>query len=138
MLRKLDRVMQSTVHQLPPTATIYEAASIMKDKGCGSIVVVSEGKLQGIFTSGDLVKRVAAGKLNLGKTKLADVMTRKPDTVTRATLAIDALRMMQDGHYRHLPVVESGRVIGIVSRRDFFGQEQSIIDEEDRLSETMR
>ena len=65
-------------------------------------------------------------------------MTQNPDTVDPATLAIDALRMMQDGHYRHLPVLEGQRVVGIVSRRDFFGHEQSIVEEQDHLRETMR
>ena len=138
MLRQINAAMQPKVHQLPPTATVAEAAVLMKEKNCGCVVVTVKGHLHGIFTSGDLVKRVIAAGLDPAKARLEQVMTRKPDSVGKATLAVDALRMMQDGHYRHLPVVESGRLLGIISRRDFFGQEQSIIDDEDRLSEVMR
>jgi CBS domain-containing protein len=138
MLRKIEAAMKGKVHQLPPTATVHEAARLMKAQDCGCVVVTSDGKLKGIFTSGDLVKRVAAEARDPAKTKLSQVMTPKPDTVTRAALAIDALRMMHDGHYRHLPVVERGRLLGIVSRRDFFGQEFSIVEEEDHFSEVLR
>lgn len=138
MLRRIDSAMQAKVHQLPPTATVAEAARLMKAKNCGCVVVTAKGRLKGIFTSGDLVKRVTADGLNPADATLEQVMTRKPDVVGPSTLAIDALRMMQDGHYRHLPVTVSGKIVGIVSRRDFFGQEQNIVDEEDRLSEVMR
>jgi|CXWL01.1.fsa_nt_gi CBS domain-containing protein len=138
MLRKIESAMQPKVHQLPPNATIYRAAKLMKQKGCGCVVVTDKGKVRGIFTSGDMVTRVAADGQNPTTTTLAEVMTRKPDTVTRATLAIDALRKMHDGHYRHLPVVEKGRLRGIISRRDFFGQELSIIEDEDHFSEVIR
>lgn len=138
MLRKIESAMQPKVHQLPPNATIYRAARLMQQKGCGCVVVSEKGKVKGIFTSGDMVTRVVAENRDPAGTTLAEVMTRKPDTVTRATLAIDALRMMQDGHYRHLPVVEKDRLRGIISRRDFFGQELSIIEEEDHFSEVLR
>ena len=138
MLRKIENFMKPKVHQLPPDATVYQAAHLMMQKNCAAVVVSAKGRLEGIFTTGDLAKRVAAAKRDPAKTKLADVMTRQPHTVKPATLAIDALRMMQDGRYRHLPVIDQGRIVGIVSRRDFFGQEQVIIEDEDRLSETMR
>ena len=138
MLRKIETAIHRTVHQLPPTATVREAAQLMKKKDCGCVVVTDRGKLRGVFTSCDVVKRVTAEALDLTKTTLAKVMTAKPDTVTRAALAIDALRRMQDGHFRHLPVVERGRLLGIISRRDFFGQELSIVEEEDRISEVLR
>jgi CBS domain-containing protein len=138
MLRKIESFMKRNVHQLPPTATVYDAARLMAAQNCASVVVAADGRLEGIFTSGDLVKRVAAAKRSPAKTRLEEVMTRGPDTVEPAALAIDALRMMQDGRYRHLPVMEGARIVGIVSRRDFFGLEESIVEEEVHLSETMR
>jgi CBS domain-containing protein len=138
MLRTIESFMKPKVHQLPPDATVYQAAHLMTQKNCAAVVVSAKGRLEGIFTSGDLVKRVAAAKRDPAKTKLADVMTSQPETVKPGTLAIDALRMMQDGRYRHLPVIDRDHIVGIVSRRDFFGQEQVIVEDEDRLSETMR
>ena len=138
MLRTIESFMKPKVHQLPLDATVYQAARLMTQKNCAAVVVSAKGRLEGIFTSGDLVKRVAAAKRDPAKTKLVDVMTRQPETVKPSTRAIDALRMMRDGRYRHLPVIDRDHIVGIVSRRDFFGQEQVIVEEEDRLSETMR
>ncbi len=62
-------------------------------------------------------------------------MNPDPDTVSSDTTAIDALRLMQDGGYRHLPVVDGGRVLGVVSRRDFYGVDESRLDDETTLWE---
>jgi hypothetical protein len=82
----------------------------------------------GIFTGRDAVCRVLAeGKDNAG-TKLSEVMTASPKTMTPGATAIDALRLMQDGHFRHLPVIEGNRIVGIVSHGDFRGLELDRID----------
>ena len=62
-------------------------------------------------------------------------MTPDPDTVSPDNTAIEALRMMQDGGYRHLPVVEDGTVLGVASRRDFHGDEKARLEEETGLWE---
>jgi len=84
------------------------------------------------------VKRVAAEKRDPAKTRLSDVMTSEPQTVEPGTLAIDALRAMHDGGFRHLPVVEGGHIVGIVSRRDFFGQEETLVEDEEHVAEIIR
>ena len=68
-------------------------------------------------------------------TKLAAVMTRDPDTMPPGKTAIDALRLMEDGRYRHVPIVDDGKVVGIVSRFDFSGIELDRLDEETGLWE---
>ena len=138
MLRKVSTMMRKVVHALPPTASAYDAARKMKDKGCASIVIAQKNELAGIFTAGDLVKRVAAEKRDPAKTRLSDVMTSEPQTVEPGTLAIDALRAMHDGGFRHLPVVEGGHIVGIVSRRDFFGQEETLVEDEEHVAEIIR
>jgi CBS domain-containing protein len=77
---------------------------------------------------------LAEGK-SAAKTTLADVMTRDPDTMPKGKIAIEALRLMEDGRYRHLPVVDNGKVVGIVSRFDFSGVELDRLDEETGLWE---
>jgi CBS domain-containing protein len=66
---------------------------------------------------------------------LAEVMTSKPDTMPPGRTAIEALRLMEDGRYRHVPIVDEGRVVGIVSRFDFSGIEPDRLDEETGLWE---
>ena len=136
MLRKIADMMRGgKLVELPPTATIYEAACLMKTRKCGSVLVTVKGKLKGIFTERDLVDRVVAAKLDTVGTTLSQVMTEKPDTVTPETLAVAALRMMEDGGYRHLPIVRGGRVLGVVSRRDFYGEEKTEIEKERQIWE---
>jgi CBS domain-containing protein len=62
-------------------------------------------------------------------------MTRNPNSVRAGTSVADALRLMEDGGYRHLPVVEGGRLVGMVSRRDFFGAEKAQLEHERLLWE---
>ncbi len=66
----------------------------------------------------------------LGTTSLAEVMTREPRTMPPDRTAIDALRLMEDGGFRHVPVVIQGKIVGVVSHGDFRGLEQARLDEE--------
>jgi CBS domain-containing protein len=103
----------------------------MRDRRIGAILVTNaEDRLAGLVTGRDIVARVAAEALNTAKTSLAKVMTRDPDTLKPADHAIDALRMMQDGGYRHMPIVENNHILGIVSFADFSGLERARLDEE--------
>ena len=81
------------------------------------------------------VHRVLAEGKSAARTTLADVMTPDPDTMPPGKMAIEALRLMEDSRYRHLPIVEDGRVVGIVSRFDFSGIELDRLDEETGLWE---
>ena len=84
-----------------------------------------------------MVRKTTPGK-SAAKTRLADVMTPNPTTMPRDKSAVDALRLMWDGGFRHVPLVESGKVAGVVSRGDFKGSEQDRFDEERELWERMR
>ena len=131
MLRRVaDMMTGGAVAALPPTATVDEAARLMKARQCGSVLVTVDNHLKGIFTERDVVNRVVAERLDAVTTALAQVMTKQPDTVTPDTLAVDALRMMEDGGYRHLPVIRGGKILGVVSRRDFYGEEKAEIEKE--------
>ena len=121
---------------LPPTATVRQACQRMRDRRVGA-VLVTEGdrRLVGIFTGRDAVGRVLADGKDSVTTTLAEVMTRNPDTIPPRQTAIEALRAMQDGGYRHLPVIDGGKVVGVISRGDFQGLEQDRLDEETGLWE---
>jgi CBS domain-containing protein len=123
---------------LPDTATVQTACRLMRDKRIGAILVTaSDGKLIGLFTGRDVVGRVVAEALDPTTALLGSVMTPRPDTLRPNGHAIDALRMMQDGGYRHLPVVEDDRIVGIISRGDFQGLEVARLDEETGFWEIM-
>lgn len=123
---------------LPPTANVREACRKMHEHRIGAVLVTDPGcMLVGIFTGRDAVRVVAEGK-DPAATRLDRVMTRNPATMPPRSTAIDALRLMRDGGFRHVPVVEGGRVAGIVSSGDFRGLEQDRLDEETGIWERMR
>lgn len=123
---------------LEASTTLREASRRMWEKGVGSVLVVDERQsLIGIFTGRDAVRALARG-LDPAVTDLGEVMTRNPLTISPDKRAIDALRMMGDGGFRHLPIVENGHVKGIVSRGDFKGPEIDRLDTEQHLWETLR
>jgi CBS domain-containing protein len=121
---------------LPATATVREACQRMRERRVGAVLVVGgDRRLVGIFTGRDAVARVLADTKDAGRTTLADVMTRDPETMPPGRTAIEALRLMNDGGFRHVPVVDNGRVVGIVSQGDFRGLEKARLDEETGLFE---
>ena len=107
----------------PATTTVRDAARLMKQHNVGAMMVVEGEKLVGVFTERDGLFRVLAAGLDGDATQLAAVMTPNPQTIAPESGFTTALQMMHDGGYRHLPVVENGRVIGIVSVRDALGPE---------------
>lgn len=116
---------------LPTSATVKQACKSMKDRRVGAVLVTDdEQHLLGIFTGRDAVCRVLAEGKESSKVKLSEVMTSAPATIQPGKTAIDALRLMQDGGFRHVPITDQGKVVGIVSKGDFRGVEQDRLDEE--------
>jgi CBS domain-containing protein len=118
---------------LPPQATVRDACRHMRERRIGA-VLVTEGdfRLLGIFTGRDAVHRVMAEGKSAARTKLGEVMTPNPDTIPAGMTAIEALRLLEGGRYRHLPIVEDEKVVGIVSRFDFAGIELDRLERRDR------
>jgi signal-transduction protein with cAMP-binding, CBS, and nucleotidyltransferase domain len=115
----------------PPEATVAGAARQMKKKNVGAVIVVRhDGHLAGIFTERDVVFRVIAEGRDPRTTHLSDVMTHDPRTIGPDKPFEHALLMMYDGGFRHVPVVENGRPIGMVSARDALGPELQDFDTE--------
>lgn len=121
---------------LSAKATVKHACQRMRDRRVGAVLVTDKDhRLIGIFTGRDAVCRVLAEGKDAGETMLGEVMTRDPCTMPPTNTAIDALRLMHDGGFRHVPVVTDGRVIGVVSHGDFRGLETARLDEETGLWE---
>ncbi len=100
--------------------TVEAAVKRMSEKNYGALVVTDNGKLAGIFTERDVLRRVVANDLNIKKTKLKDVMSTDLKTAGTDDLISDSLRRMSQGRFRHLPVVDdSDKVIGMLSQGDF-------------------
>jgi CBS domain-containing protein len=112
-----ELVEDSDLVRCSPESSVAEAAAMMAEGRCGSILVIKGERLEGIFTERDLLNRVVAKRLDPAATPLAQVMTREPDTIAADAPLADVIRMMDEFSYRYLPVMEGGRIIGVVSTR---------------------
>lgn len=117
----------------PPETTVSRAAQQMAEKNVGAVLVVENGNLVGIFSERDAVFRVMAKGLDAVTTRLIDVMTASPKTLDAAKTYGHALLLMQENGFRHVPVMDNGRLVGIVSSRNAMDP-----DMEDFISEERR
>jgi CBS domain-containing protein len=106
------------VWHVSPEACVYDAIEIMANKYVGALMVVFEGKLVGVVSERDYARKVILqGKLSK-QTLVKEIMTSPAISVTPEQTVEDAMRIMTDKHIRHLPVVENGEILGVVSIGD--------------------
>lgn len=132
MQRKImpDIVKRQTISSLKSDNTVLEAASMMVKANIGAVVVLDgKDRLIGIVTERDMTRRVVAKGLDPKKTQLSEIMTKNPDTLAPDDSAFDALELMQARNYRHLPVVEDGKCVGMVSVRDLYAAAKASLEE---------
>ncbi len=99
--------------------TVREAAVLLSDHNIGAAPVLAGDRLVGIFSERDILQRVVAAGRNADAMRVAEAMTPDPRTVTPEAWLGDALVLMREGQFRHLPVVDGdGRVIAMLSMRD--------------------
>ena len=112
------------VVRVAPDATVREAACVMTRANCGSVLVMAPpDTLQGILTERDLMTRVLARSLDPQRTAVRDVMTAKPVCVAPETRVSEAVLIMLERGFRHLPVVAGKRILGVFSVRDALPRE---------------
>jgi CBS domain-containing protein len=109
--------MTGSVFSIEPTMTVAEAATVMGERKIGSAMVMDGESVLGIFTERDIVRALGA-HFDAAGHAVSEWMTADPMTVPPETPIEDALRTMLDRGFRHLPVVEGERIVGIVSMRD--------------------
>jgi len=121
----LQSMARRHVLSLGPLASVRDAACAMTGANCGSVLVIDgAGPMQGILTERDLMTRVLAKGLDPDATPVTQVMTRHPRCVGPETKVADAVLIMIERGFRHLPVVaEDGRVLGVFSARDALPRE---------------
>jgi CBS domain-containing protein len=97
-----------------PEQTVGQVVELMRDKSVGCVLVSEQGKIVGIFTERDLMRRVLAAGKSLDA-PIRDFMTANPVAVSSKDPIEKAVRLMEEGGYRHLPVVDQGKPVGILS-----------------------
>jgi CBS domain-containing protein len=106
------------VHSIGPEVSVTECVRLMNEFRIGSMLVMEDGQLLGIFTERDAITRVLGAGLDPVSTDVSRVMTKNPVWVTPSTTLEEAMGIVTNKRIRHLPVVEDGRVLGVVSSGD--------------------
>ena len=122
----------------PPHTTVSDAARLMATRNAGVVLVVQGERLVGIFTERDVVFRVIARDLDPAATPLEAVMTPSPRTLEPNRTYGHALLLMQENGFRRVPVVQEGRLLGIVSSRNAMDPELEEFVSEQRRREHHR
>ena len=141
--RTLRQVVEGqTLISAPADTTVRAAAITMAGHKIGAIVVVDDqGRLAGLFTERDVLNRVVAQGLDPDSTRLTAVMTADLQTASPDKPLAHALHMMFEGGFRHVPVVEDGRPIGMVSARNALGLEiqqfEKELEDRDHIAEIL-
>ncbi len=133
MQRKIipDVVPRRNIRALKDKDSVLDCAKVMAEIHVAAMIVVDdEGRLIGIVTERDLVQRLLAKERDPAKTPVGSIMTGNPDTLAPEDAAMDALELMQSRNYRHLPVVEDGRCVAMVSIRDLYAAAKAALEED--------
>lgn len=115
-----DVIQVQTIQSLPSTAKAQDAALLMIERNISAVLIIDDGELSGIVTERDMCRVFAAENQSATDVPLKDIMTSSPETIEPDDDARDALELTELRGFRHLPVVEGGHVVGIVSVRDLY------------------
>lgn len=134
-MRAVQEVIKSresnTLWTLSPDNTVFEALHILAQEDVGALMVIEHGELVGIFSERDYTRKIALAGRASKDTLVKEIMTSKVATVSPKTDVRECMALMAANKFRHLPVVEGGTVLGIISMRDIMhdiisGHEETI------------
>jgi len=112
---KLLENRESEMWSITPTATVFEALELLAEHNIGATVVVEEGNLVGIVSERDYARKVILAGMSSRETLVRDIMTPNPSTISIDQTVDDCMKIMTEGGFRHLPVLDDGELAGIVS-----------------------
>lgn len=124
------------IHSVGPDTPVTECVRMMTASKVGALIVMDGKRLIGIFTERDALNKVLAGGLNPGETKVSEVMTKDPYCIAPTTTVGNAMKLITERRFRHLPIVDNGIVLAVVSSGDLthwlvqdqMGEVQELVD----------
>ena len=129
LLNKRD----STVYKVAPDVTVFDGLKLLSDYGVGAMLVMDGETLVGVLSERDYTRKVALQGKNSRETRVAEIMTRDVITVGPQTRTRECMALMSQHKIRHLPVVDNGKVIGMISIRDIM--DDIIADHEQTIAQ---
>jgi CBS domain-containing protein len=133
MAKIYDLIKDNQPHAMMADQTVLEAAREMVASNIGAVPVLRDGELVGIFSERDIMKRVVAAGRDPARTRISEVMTADPLTVDIRESIEHCMVLMKQHGFRHLPVCDGKKLIGIVSLRDILLRDLTDKDEEVRM-----
>ena len=118
MTRIYDLVKDRKLYSIDADRTVLEAARFMMEHNIGAVPVLRDGELAGIFSERDVMNRVVAAGRSPGQTRVSEVMTSNPHSVQANDTVENCLFIMKEFGFRHLPIVEGKKLMGLISIRD--------------------
>ena len=110
------------VYTIAPTASVFEAMTLMADKRIGALVVQEDGRIVGIVTERDYARKIALKSRASRKTPVRDIMSTSVIHVSPQHTSEDCMVLMARNHLRHLPVIDRGKLVGMISIRDLVNE----------------
>lgn len=129
-IRDILKEKGTTVYAVTPDTTVYESLEKMSAHNVGSMLVMENKNLQGIFTERDYMKKIVLLGRSSRNTQAKEIMTANPICVSPVDSAENALAIMTEEHCRHLPVIDEGKIIGVVSIGDLVKKKISAMEAE--------
>lgn len=120
-MNKVSQILKSKGNQVVTVngdVTVLDALKIMSDERVGSVIVMDEGKIAGIFTERDYARRVGLDDAAPSSVPVADVMTKDLVTVSLDSSVNQCMEIITENHIRHLPVLDGDQIVGVVSIGD--------------------
>lgn len=120
-MNKVKHIIKTKGHRVwkvQADITVFDALKLMADKQISSVIVMDGDQVAGIFTERDYARKVGLQDVNPSAIKIADIMTRQLITVTPETSVNECMTIITDNHIRHLPVLQDGKLVGIISIGD--------------------
>jgi len=131
-----DIVQRRNIASVTPDDSVLTAATKMAEIQIAALVVLgNDGALTGIVTERDVTQRLVAKGFDASTTSVSKIMTANPDTLSPDDSAGDALELMQSRKFRHLPVTEDGKCVGMVSIRDLYAAVKLALEEDIKETE---
>ena len=135
---RLNKIFEEgkAIHSVGPDIPVTECVRLMAASKIGALIVLDGERLIGIFTERDALNKVLAGGLDPGNTKVSEVMTKDPYCIPPTTTVDDAMKLITKRRFRHLPIVDNGKVLAVVSSGDLthwlvqdqMGEVQELVD----------
>ena len=133
-VRNIIQTKGNAIYSVPSTVTVYQALELMFEKNIGALLVIDDGQFRGLFTERHYARKLVLRGKSSKETTVSEVMTEQPVTVTCDTRIEECMMIMTNKKIRHLPVMENGAIVGIISMGDVV---RYIIDEQKFIIENL-